>query len=131
MNANEQAFVERLESDGWTVLRNGWPDFLCVKGKHVKAIELKYNTDTVRPNQTENHQALRLAGLTVEVKRITNGACEGEQQVRLRTVPVDTVRQAKSNAALLGKSLEDYLTELLMKSLHKKKRSVNGRQNKT
>lgn len=39
------------------------------------------------------------------------------QQVRLRKVPQDVVRLAKSKAALLGKSLEQYLTELIAKAL--------------
>jgi hypothetical protein len=41
------------------------------------------------------------------------------QQVRLRKVPQDAVRLAKSRAALLGQSLEDFLTELILKALHK------------
>jgi len=41
------------------------------------------------------------------------------QQVRLRRVSVDVVRVAKSKAALLGQTLEDFLTELITKALHK------------
>jgi hypothetical protein len=47
------------------------------------------------------------------------------QQVRLRKVPEDAVRRAKSNAALQGKTLENYLTELIVKALHKEK--LNGK----
>lgn len=47
----------RLESEGWTVYRGGWPDFLCCKrinGKwHYKAVEVKSSGDDLRPNQQD------------------------------------------------------------------------------
>jgi hypothetical protein len=43
------------------------------------------------------------------------------QQVKLRKVPIDVVRMAKSKAALLGQTLEYYLTRLIEKAM------MNGR----
>ncbi len=41
------------------------------------------------------------------------------QQVRIRKIRVDVVRVAKSKAALVGQTLEDFLAELITKALHK------------
>jgi hypothetical protein len=41
------------------------------------------------------------------------------QQVRLRKIPKPLVRLAKSRAVLEGKTLEDYLVELIAKGLRK------------
>ena len=49
------------------------------------------------------------------------------QQIRLRKIPIKTVRQLKSIAYLQGKTMEDYITELLV-SLHNKKRSKHGKE---
>ena len=38
---NERGLKEHLESLGYTVYRNGWPDFLAVRGNDVLAIEHK------------------------------------------------------------------------------------------
>ncbi len=40
------------------------------------------------------------------------------QQVRLRYVPIEVVRRAKAQAALSGKTLEDYLTEMITEKMH-------------
>jgi hypothetical protein len=43
---------------------------------------------------------------------------QGEtQNIRLSKVPVSAVRQAKSKAALLGETLEEFLTNLLTELL--------------
>jgi len=36
---------------GYTVLRNGWPDFLITKGGITAGVEIKGRNDTVKPNQ--------------------------------------------------------------------------------
>jgi hypothetical protein len=66
MNINESQVSSQLEKQGWHVIRNGWPDFLCVRNGVVKAVEVKGNISR-RKNQRENHAALQMAGLTVEV----------------------------------------------------------------
>jgi hypothetical protein len=48
------------------------------------------------------------------------------QQIRLRWVPQDVVRIAKSKAALIGQTLEDFLTELIAKAMYKEK--TNGKR---
>jgi len=46
-------------------------------------------------------------------------ATQETQQVRLRKVPRDVMRLAKSKAALLGETLENYLTALIVKAVKK------------
>ena len=45
-------------------------------------------------------------------------ATKQTQQVRLRYVPVKVVQQAKIQAVLAKKSLEDYLTEMIAQKMH-------------
>lgn len=44
-NKSEKAIWSRLHSDGWTVLRKGWPDFFCFKdvpeGRDIMVVEVK------------------------------------------------------------------------------------------
>lgn len=40
-NKDERECYERLVNDGWKVLRKGYPDFICVKGDRVMAVEVK------------------------------------------------------------------------------------------
>lgn len=52
MNPLETKIKQQLEEDGWTVLRRGWPDFLCFRqirdtGYELKAVEVKPLTNTV------------------------------------------------------------------------------------
>jgi hypothetical protein len=43
------------------------------------------------------------------------------QNIRLRCFPLEMARLAKSKAALEGKTMEDFLTELIVKALKDKK----------
>lgn len=67
MNALEHLMKQRLEQRGWTVLSRGWPDFLCVRGKEVKAVEIKSPDDRLRQEQVTMHAALALAGIATEI----------------------------------------------------------------
>ena len=40
-NEAESQLFELMESRGWTVTKRGWPDFFCVKGGDICAIEVK------------------------------------------------------------------------------------------
>lgn len=44
-NRSERAVWDTLQSDGWTVLRRGWPDFFCFRdspeGNSVMVVEVK------------------------------------------------------------------------------------------
>lgn len=67
MTESEKLVHASLIAEGWTVLRNGWPDFLCFRNKEFKAVEVKHGMDVVHPNQKANHRVLRLMGLDVQV----------------------------------------------------------------
>lgn len=47
VNNREGVVKQHLESQGWTVQKTGWPDFLCyAPGGQLKAVEVKaFNTD--------------------------------------------------------------------------------------
>lgn len=49
----EQEVKDKLEEQGWTVYTKGWPDFLCIRGKEVKAIEVKSGNDVFRGDQVQ------------------------------------------------------------------------------
>jgi hypothetical protein len=68
----EKVALQTLKSEGWKVLKGGWPDFICVRGKKVKAVEVKSPWDRMRQSQIENHSILRRAGLRVEVMFMTD-----------------------------------------------------------
>jgi hypothetical protein len=57
MNDFEISVKNHLEKEGWTVLRSGWPDFLCRKKKvggwEYQAVEVKTQSGDVRPNQQD------------------------------------------------------------------------------
>lgn len=73
------------------------------------------------------HNFISLCLLTAVVPCGTVCAVD-TQQVRLKQVPQDTVRKAKSEAALRGMTLDAYLTEVLVLALHKEKRGTNGKR---
>ena len=67
-NPAESAVVRDLESQGYTVLKNGWPDFLAFRGTEVRLIEVKpHNHRRLSPRQQRMAEALALVGLTVEL----------------------------------------------------------------
>lgn len=51
MTEFEKVVKDHLEEQGWTVYTSGWPDFLCVRGEELRAVEVKSETDSFRPNQ--------------------------------------------------------------------------------
>lgn len=75
MWASERRQKEGFERDGWTVIRNGWPDFLLVKeqdGKRViRFVEIKgiygATVQKITEAQQATHDALKSAGFEVEV----------------------------------------------------------------
>ena len=67
MKPTEQLVYDLLTQQGWRVIRNGWPDFLCVRDGMVKAVEVKGAFTTIPKHQRENRAALQMAGLTVEI----------------------------------------------------------------
>lgn len=68
----ETTLKERLESEGYEVLRYGYPDFCAVKrdGGDIKVrfIEAKAKGDRLRPSQISMHAIFGALGLPVEVE---------------------------------------------------------------
>lgn len=62
-NPHEQAFAEWARSQGWTVTKQGWPDFICRRGEEVMAVEVKGGNDGLRGEQAATMRDLRAAGL--------------------------------------------------------------------
>lgn len=52
-NRLESVVKEAFENKGWKVFTNGWPDMLCVKDDEIRCVEVKSETDHLRPNQIE------------------------------------------------------------------------------
>ncbi len=72
MTESEERLQAALVKTGWKILRNGWPDFLCVgnaaNGRQaIAAVELKTRHDHTRPSQLAVHDVLRKAGIPVHV----------------------------------------------------------------
>ena len=44
-NAAEAALFDLMEADGWKVTKRGWPDFFCVRGGEICAVEVKPRKD--------------------------------------------------------------------------------------
>jgi hypothetical protein len=40
-NSAEAAFFVRMATDGWELLKSGWPDFACFKGERFGVVEVK------------------------------------------------------------------------------------------
>lgn len=51
LNALEREVWAKYQKDGWSVLRNGWPDFLLVNGPHLVGVEVKGSSDCITPSQ--------------------------------------------------------------------------------
>lgn len=61
----ERAFAAWARSEGWTVTKRGWPDFMCRRNGQVMAVEVKTGQDVVSADQSETIADLRAAGLPV------------------------------------------------------------------
>lgn len=66
MNNTETAVAEALRTEGWTVLRRGWPDFLCHRDGMAAAIEVKSPRDRLSEDQVQIHRVLVRCGLPVQ-----------------------------------------------------------------
>ena len=82
----EQRVYDHLKSDGFDVLRSGYPDFMVRRnGRYsgVCAVEVKQGSDKVRPNQKIMHDMFKDAGLPVYVVRPED--IYGEDNKNIRT----------------------------------------------
>ena len=70
LNPSEQKVFDELSSEGWQVIRNGWPDFLAMRGNELRFIEVKTNSNSLTVEQKRVRRALAKIGVTVEVIRV-------------------------------------------------------------
>ena len=75
MRKNEEAALAQFKAEGWSALRNGWPDYLLIRtnsdGKlEFMGLEVKSGNDRVRDHQIALHLALLCAGITVKVAKV-------------------------------------------------------------
>lgn len=99
MNPTEKVVYNELRKAGFRVLRGGWPDFLAVAGGSlVRAVEVKFEADKVRPQQQEMHDAFsQYLGLDVEVIHFRN---ENDYPIETRLE-----READPRCAFCGKHI--------------------------
>lgn len=73
-NESEERFARRaIEKNLGNVRRAGWPDFLIEEpGGGIYAVEVKTDTDTIRPNQAAMFTALDTNGVRVYVWNPSN-----------------------------------------------------------
>jgi len=74
MNSAERKIANKLTAEGWSVVKGGWPDFICVRAGIVKAVEVK-SSNGVQPHQRKTHDLLKAGGIEVEVVPVPNNNC--------------------------------------------------------
>lgn len=124
MNALEQRARQILESAGFTVLRNGWPDFLAFREegrwKKLAAFEIKSESDGLSDSQKIMQQLLRVAGIPVYVLRPSDLDKALKQKAKF------TFDAGSLN--VLRQETKDLRTEItvLMNKLEANERVLNG-----
>lgn len=70
-NAAELAVLDHLWRKGYHVIGRGWPDFIAIRGKEVRFIEVKRDNQTkLKPVQKTVAKILKeLTGIDVEMLR--------------------------------------------------------------
>ncbi len=86
LNTAEKLEAAALRADGWTLHRNGWPDFLAEKDGKFRFIEVKQYPQRLSANQIKMCRALfRLTGLKFEVKQY-NRSNRARKRAELRDI---------------------------------------------
>jgi hypothetical protein len=72
MRANEEQAIDKFKAEGWSIIKDGWPDYLLVRsvsnGKlEFMGVEVKCGRDQLSDQQRLMHAALLCAGIKVEV----------------------------------------------------------------
>jgi hypothetical protein len=62
-NKREDKFANEAVRRGWTVIKRGWPDFLCWQGEEVIFVEVKPEGDSLSSYQKVVMQKLASLGL--------------------------------------------------------------------
>lgn len=65
-NKWEAQFVEEMLAQGWDIYRRGWPDFIAVKGKEIRFVEVKPPDGWMSPHQIAIAKILSEFGIQVE-----------------------------------------------------------------
>jgi hypothetical protein len=70
MKQNEEPALEEFTSQGWSTIRNGWPDYLLVRprengGLDVMGLEVKSGRDELTGLQIAVHTAMHAGGIPV------------------------------------------------------------------
>lgn len=75
MNRRERLIAERYESQGYEVIRKGWPDFLFYKSGEAKFVEVKRpclsQKRGLSQHQRRTLEILRELGLSVSVEYVS------------------------------------------------------------
>lgn len=70
-NAAELEIAKELEDSGYEVIKNGWPDFVAVRGDEVRFIEVKPKRNgrvpRLSPRQQRMAAILKKVGITIEL----------------------------------------------------------------
>lgn len=95
-NRWEQQLRDKLEAQGYRVIKRGWPDFLAVRGDEVRFIEVKPpgNINGLSPMQREVAEVLARYGIEVELYR-------GQQQRAAGSTPTPS-RDVEQQPAASG-----------------------------
>lgn len=72
--AHERVIGETLNRNGVEALKRGWPDFMCLAGDIIFAVEVKRPGEDIRYDQHRMHEALRKLGVKVFVVHSTKEA---------------------------------------------------------
>ena len=72
MHAPPQALIHILRSmaTNYTLMKDGFPDLMCIENGTVRFIEVKAEGDVIRRNQLSRIQQLRAAGIPTEITRV-------------------------------------------------------------
>jgi hypothetical protein len=119
MNIFEDQVDQKLEEQGWTVLKRGWPDRLCWRtnqnGKtEVCAIEIKNPAtgDQLSPDQIRNHAILNAIGLPVYIVRDHRKALDGSQVRSLVEYQQDLLLKVRQGLPKIEKQLNGFLAAI-------------------
>lgn len=110
MTLTEQIAKRKLEEEGYTVLKNGSPDFLAVKYVNnliadFKFVEAKSPRDNLKPAQESYRNILQEAGLKHQIYRVDNS----------HNPPYITIQEDKLNPKYSKRAEYKAITDLINK----------------
>lgn len=119
MNNRETKIFDFFRSEGFTVLRSGWPDFLVINENGGFCVEVKSGTQVLEPNQCIMREALERLGLPVYVMTVSPSnlnvsklaLTERGPEVDMVEVGIKAVKQRLEELNVEVRRLEDLLRE--------------------